>query len=174
MTETYRTGPETDRLTHREFCVDDVSTFFLLNSDPDVMRYTGEPPFHSVEDAKAAIVNYPDFETVGYGRWACVYKETQTVIGFCGLKYLADIDEVDVGYRFFPSFWGQGLATEASLACLDFGFRVIGLQRIVAFVMPENAASIRVLEKTGMTFEAAIDYDGIPALRYAKEKEPQL
>lgn len=166
----HRIGPETPRLTHREFVADDASAFYLLNSDPDVTQFTGEPAHASVDESKRLILDYPDFERVGYGRWACVLKETQRVIGFCGLKYLSDFDEVDIGYRFIPECWGKGLATEASSACLEFGFSVIGLPRIVAFVMPENAASIRVLEKIGMTFEADVDYDGIPALRFAKER----
>ena len=158
------------RLLHRAFNIDDAEVFYTLNSDPDVMRYTGDNTLASVEEAKRAIGNYPDFDRVGYGRWASILKDTQQVVGFCGLKYLPDVDEVDIGYRFLPSHWGMGLATEASSACLEFGFRVIGLTRIVAFVMPENTASIRVLEKTGMKFECAFDYDGIPALRYAREQ----
>jgi GNAT acetyltransferase-like protein len=80
-------------------------------------------------------------------------------------------DEIFPGaYRFLPSHWGSGLATEASVACLDFGVRVLELARIVAYVMPENAASLRVLETSGMKFEAAVDYDGIPALRYVIER----
>jgi RimJ/RimL family protein N-acetyltransferase len=52
------------------------------------MRFTGELLLPSLDAAREAIKNYPDFDTTGYGRWACVLKETNTVIGFCGLKYL--------------------------------------------------------------------------------------
>lgn len=163
---TYLVGPSTRRLDHRAFTVADAESAFALNSDPDVLRYTGDVPLESVDDARQFITKYPDFEDVGYGRWACVLKETQTVIGFCGMKYLPDLCEVDIGFRFLPQYWNRGLATEAAAACLAFGFHTMGLKQIVAFVMPENAASVRVLEKAGMQFNGEFDYDGIDALRF--------
>lgn len=168
--ERFSVGPETERLLHRKFTVADAEAAYALNSNPDVMRYTGEPLLESVDAAREFIANDSDFDRVGYGRWACVLKESQSIIGFCGLKYLPEFDEVDVGYRFLPSHWGHGLATEACSACLDFGLDTLGLDRIVAFVIPENAASIRVLEKVGMQFDAEFDYEGIQALRFVKKK----
>ena len=170
--EQFKTGPETDRLQHRAFTVDDAAAFFALNSNQDVMRFTGEPLLASVDAARQAIANYQDFDKVGYGRWACVLKETQAIIGFCGLKYLADLDEVDVGYRFLPQHWGRGLATEACVASLKFGFNKLCLNQIIGLVLPDNAASIRVLEKSGMQSEGEFVYDGIQALRYVKRLVP--
>ncbi len=166
----YLIGPDTERMTHRVFTTADAESAFALNSDPYVMRYTGDTPLTSVDDARRFIADYPDFDEVGYGRWACVLKETQTIIGFCGLKYLPDLDEVDIGFRLLRRFWGRGLATEACIACNSFGFDTIGLKRIVAFVMPENVASIRVLEKAGMQCDGEFDYDGIPTIRFATTK----
>ncbi|MDF1808506.1 MAG: GNAT family N-acetyltransferase [Phycisphaerales bacterium] len=159
-------GPETDRLKHRAMTAVDAEAFFALNSNPEVMRYTGETPLQSIEQAKSAIENYPDFETVGYGRWACVYKNTNTVIGFCGLKYLEELDCVDVGYRFLPEYWGQGLATEACAASIAFGLNEIKLNRIIALVLEDNPASIRVLEKCGMKQNGTISYDELNPLLY--------
>jgi len=130
------------------------------------MRFTGEPPLNSLEDARQAIANYPDFDTVGYGRWACVLKDTGAVIGFCGLKYLPELDEVDVGFRFLPEYWGQGIATETSSACIAFGFDVLKLNRILGLVLAENEASIRVLEKCGLTRNGTVTYEGDCALKY--------
>ena len=166
----YKTGPETARLQYRQFTVDDAEAFFSLNSHPDVMRYTGEPVLRSLEAAKDAITRHRDFDEVGYGRWACVLKETQSIIGFCGLKYLQDLDVVDVGYRFLPEYWGRGLATEACTASLDFGFSTLQLDQIVGLVLPENAASIRVLEKVEMQLDGEFVYDGMLALRYFKRR----
>jgi RimJ/RimL family protein N-acetyltransferase len=162
----FTTGPETARLTHRAFQPSDAETFFRLNSHPEVMRYTGEPPLQSVEEAKHAIENYPDFKTVGYGRWACVHKDSQEVIGFCGLKYLPELDLVDVGFRFFPEYWGQGLGTEACTASIGFGFNNLNLSRIVGLVLPENKASIRVLEKCGLHPNGELSFEGDSALLY--------
>ena len=162
----YRTGPETLRLAHRALTVADAEVFFALNSHPGVMRFTGEVPLRSLDEARGAIERYPDFDAVGYGRWGCVLKETGLIIGFCGLKYLPELDEVDLGYRFFPEYWGRGLATEACIASLEFGFRTLGLDRIIALVLPENAASIRVLEKVGMHATETVVDDGRTVLRY--------
>lgn len=166
----YRTGPRTDRLVMRAMTAADADAFFALNSHPEVMRHTGEPPIESVEAARQALERYPDFDTVGYGRWGCVLRETGALIGFCGLKSLDDLDEVDIGYRFLPEYWGRGLATEACRASLAFGFDTIGLERIIGLVMPANVASIRVLDKCGMVADGEIDYDGVRALRYAKSQ----
>ena len=169
--EQFRVGPETQRLTHRAFTVGDADAAFALNSNPAVMRFTGEPLLASVEAAKRFIAEYPDFDRVGYGRWACILKETQSIIGFCGLKYLPEFDVVDVGFRFLPHYWGRGLATEACAASLDFGFRTLGLDQIVAFVMPDNIASVRVLEKAGMQFDTEFVYDGELTLRFVKHQQ---
>lgn len=165
----YDAGPRTERLQMRAMSVDDAEAAFAFNSDPEVMRYTCEELWTSVEQARAFLAAYPDFDTVGYGRWAVVHREDARVIGFCGLKYLEDLNEVDVGYRLLPAYWGRGLATEAVRATLDFGFETIGLARIIALVVPENLASRRVLEKCGLTLEGEIEYDGVAALRYVIE-----
>lgn len=165
----YRIGPVTDRLELRALTIDDADAFFAFNSNPEVMRLTGEPPLKSLQEAKDALNRYPDFDTVGYGRWGCVLKEERKVIGFCGLKYLADLGAVDLGYRFLPEYWGRGLATEACLASVEFGFDVLKLDRIVGFVLPENAASIHVLEKVGMRLEGEIHYQGHRALQYCRD-----
>ena len=162
----YRTGPTTPRLEHRALTADDAEAFFALNSHPEVMRFTGEPPLRSLEEAVDAIANYPDFDTVGYGRWACVLRDSRAVIGFCGLKYLPELDAVDVGFRFLPEHWGRGIATEACAASIAFGFDVLKLQRIIGLVLAENAASIRVLEKCGLQRGKDITYEGQPVLQY--------
>lgn len=162
----YRTGPQTRRIEHRAFTPDDAEVFFRLNSHPEVMRYTGEPCLQSIDAARQAIINYPDFDTVGYGRWACVLKESGAVIGFCGLKYLPELDAVDVGFRFFPEYWGQGLGSEVCAASIAFGFDTLKLSSIIGLVLPENGASIRVLEKCGMHLSGEVEFDGECALKY--------
>lgn len=162
----YRIGPETDRLEHRAFRAEDAEAFFALNSSPDVMRYTGEPLLESLDEAKHLIATYPDFDEIGYGRWACVLKESQKVIGFCGLKYLRDLDATDVGYRLLPEYWGRGLATEACKASLKFGLETLQLEQIIGLVLPDNLASIRVLEKAGMHADGRFIYDGFDVLRF--------
>lgn len=157
---------ETDRLLLREFVEDDAGAFFAFNSDPEVMRYTGQDPTASVEEAGEMIRAYPDYEAHGYGRWAVVYKPDDRVVGFNGLKYLDDLEETDLGYRFLGEYWGRGIATESSLAIVRHGFEVLKLDHIIGLVLPENKASIRVLQKVGMHFEGMIPYCGADAERW--------
>jgi RimJ/RimL family protein N-acetyltransferase len=88
------------------------------------------------------------------GRLAVVLKSTGEYIGWCGLKYLADDNEVDVGYRFMPKHWGKGYASEAAAICIKAGFEHYQLAQIVATVVPENIGSVKVLEKIGFHFLA--------------------
>ena len=84
------------------------------------------------------------------GRWGVVNRQDEDFIGWCGLN---NIDgEIDLGYRFFRSAWGQGFATEAARACIEYGFGTLRLSRIIARALPENIASWKVLEKVGMRF----------------------
>lgn len=157
--EVYRVGPSTQDLDHRAMSVQDAEAFYALNSHEVVMRHTGESPLRSLEEARRAIEDYPDFERYGYGRWGCYLKGTETLVGFCGLKYLEDLECVDVGFRFLPEFWGRGFATQSCRACVEFGLEVIGLERIVGLVLPENPASLRVLEKCGMRNMGMFSYE---------------
>jgi len=157
---------ETERLLIREFVEDDADAFFAFNGDPEVMRYTGEPPAESVERVREMIRDYPDYRRHGFGRWAVVFKPHDRVVGFNGLKYLPELDEVDLGYRFRSDYWGMGIATESSLAVVRYGFETLGLERILGLVLPGNAASIRVLEKVGMRREGVVRFCGDTAQRW--------
>ncbi|MCB9232819.1 MAG: GNAT family N-acetyltransferase [Bacteroidia bacterium] len=153
---------ETERILLRKYSLTDLHDAARMGSDPEVMRFTGEG---MVDRAKMLDilenVILADYKAYGYGRWVMELKSTGEYMGFCGLKYLPDIQEVDLGYRMFPRFWGQGYATEAAQATLDYGFEVLGLKRIIGQAFPENVASVRVLEKLGMKFEGTSS-DGGP------------
>lgn len=167
---------ETERLILREMVVADAVDMFEMDSDPEVYKYTGDFIPKSVEDTKERISNYPDYEKYGYGRWATELKETGEIIGWCGLKYIEEIDEVDIGYRWKPKYWGNGYATEASKVCLEYGFKQLGLEQIIGQLYPENKASIRVLEKIGMTFwkEMSDEKESWWVYRITKEEYSRL
>lgn len=78
---------ETDRLLLREFILDDAEKFYQLNLNPNVIKYTGNAAFESIEEAKSFLENYNDNKTNGYGRWAVINKKSDEFIGWCGLKY---------------------------------------------------------------------------------------
>ena len=159
---------ETDRLLLREYVEDDAEAFFRLNSNPEVSRFVPDQPLLSVEQARQILVERPiaDYRNHGFGRGACILKSTGEQIGMAGLKYLAELGEVDVAYRIMPTHWGQGLATEVALASVRFGFAQLGLKRIIGLVMPENIASARVLEKTGLRYVETATFWGQQFSKY--------
>jgi RimJ/RimL family protein N-acetyltransferase len=151
---------ETERLFLRELTPDDAAFAFELNSDPEVIRYTGDGPFDSVEAARTFLENYTDYERNGFGRWGAELKATGGLIGWCGLKRDRDTGEVDLGYRFFRRHWNNGYASEAAIACLKTGFSHFAVDRIVGRAAKENVYSWRILEKIGMSFVEEYEEDG--------------
>ena len=155
---------ETERLLLREFTPDDALDVFNLNDDYEVIRYTGDVGFKSVEAARTFLINYNHYQLYGFGRWACILKSDKQVLGWCGLKFMPEKGEYDLGYRFSKKYWGHGYATEAARASLHYGFTTLGLLEIVGRAAKANLASIRVLEKLGMKYHQDIlcgDQDGV-------------
>lgn len=148
---------ETKRLRMRPFEGRDGAFLFKLNQDPEVMRYLGPDNFGSEEAAVAFAEHNEHFREHGYARWLVELKENGMPIGWCGLLQVTDnaghgITEpfIDLGYRFLRSSWGNGYATESAYASMVHGFDELHLGTIQGRAMPENAASVRVLEKMGM------------------------
>ena len=142
---------ETNRLYLKEFSVDDAEGLWLLNSEEEVLRFTGDEPFESVAAAKQFIEEYDEYRRSGFGRWTVRTNYDDSYVGWCGLKRLPD-DDVDLGFRLLRSQWNKGYGTEAAHACLNYGFDHLGLDRIIGRAMVANGASIRVLEKIGMSY----------------------
>jgi RimJ/RimL family protein N-acetyltransferase len=111
---------ETDRLLLRTFDEDDAPLLYELNSDPAVTVYTLDL-MTDLEQAKKVIseVIIPQYNLYNHGRWAVDLKDGLQFIGWCGLKYVAERNEVDLGYRFMKKFWGRGYATEAAFAIFN-------------------------------------------------------
>ncbi|MCB0703852.1 MAG: GNAT family N-acetyltransferase [Saprospiraceae bacterium] len=158
------TGPiiETDRLILRQFIESDFEAVYEFGSNPEIQKYTGEAVLQSPDQAKELIRNVwlKDYRMYGYGRWATIVKSENKLIGFAGLKYLPELDETDIGYRFLPNFWGKGIATETSREIIKYGFEQLNLDRIIGIAMPENIASWKVMEKIGFSFYKVDEYDG--------------
>ena len=151
---------ETERLLLREITPDDKEALFRLHSNPEVQKYTGEPVVKSLEEIEKAIEGrIKHYKEYGFGRWATFLKKELQFVGWAGLLYLPEFDEIDLGYRFLPEYWGSGIATEASHAILKYGFDTLNLKRIVAIAMKEHKASIRVMEKIGMEFYKYAPYE---------------
>lgn len=153
---------QTENLYLRHFTLDDAEAFLPLVSMPEIIRYTGEQVQASLDDVRHIISTRPlaDYATHGYGRMACIEKSSGRLVGFCGLKFLEELNEVDIGYRFLPDCWGKGYATESARVLMQHGASEHGIRRVVGLVHPDNVGSVRVLEKLGLVFERALPPDG--------------
>lgn len=162
---------ETPRLIMREFCEEDAGHLFELNSDPDVTRYVGEGPYVSLDAARDFIRNYNQYEKYRQGRLNVFDKKTGEYIGWSGLKYIEDEGYTDIGYRLLKQHWGKGYATESAKASLDYGFKTLGLDKIVGRAMKQNIASIAVLKKLGMQYSHEQDCGCHPGVVYIITKD---
>jgi RimJ/RimL family protein N-acetyltransferase len=153
---------ETERLILRQWREDDFPLFGTLNSDPRVQQ-----SFYHKSDVEASVAMARRLEDritrYGYGLWAVEFKETSTFVGFTGLaKVMAEIPAApctEIAWRIAPEHWGKGIATEAARAALADGFTRVGLDEIVSYTLPSNAASRRIMDKIGMTYDPADDFD---------------
>lgn len=150
---------KTERLLLRELNPDDAENFYKLNLNPNVIKYTGNSAFKDIDEAKEFLENYLDYKLNGFGRWAVIEKSNNEFLGWCGLKYDQNLDETDIGFRFSEEHWNKGFATESAKACIDYGFENLNIKTIVGRAMSENVASIKVLEKIGLSFDKEFDFD---------------
>jgi len=153
---------ETERLILRRFTPDDAEAYLPLVGDPEVNRYTGQSLVQTVEQARQILLDYPirDYEVIGYGRMACIEKSSGRLIGFSGMKYLADLQETDIGYRFVRDAWGKGYATESAAVLMRQCIDEFSLRRVIGLAYRQNTGSTKVLQKLGLAFEREIDIDG--------------
>ena len=153
--------------------MDDLDALFALYSDPEIRRYFPEGTLtheETKEELEWFLNGHPDHPELGL--WATIQKETGQFIGRCGLLpwTINQRQEVEVAYLLDKKYWRQGLATEAALAILHYGFEQSHLSRLICLIDKENQASIRVATKIGMTFEEEAEDEKGPFLLYAINK----
>jgi RimJ/RimL family protein N-acetyltransferase len=158
---------ETERLILRAWRDADREPFASINANPVVMEFYPACLSRAESDQVAdGIENH--FRERGFGLFAVQLRHDGTFIGFIGLsvpRFVADFTPcVEIGWRLAAAYWGQGLATEGARAALRYGFETLTLHEIVAFTVPGNARSRRVMEKLGMTHDPADDFNhpGLP------------
>jgi RimJ/RimL family protein N-acetyltransferase len=148
----------TDRLVLRRWRVGDAARLAAINADPEVMRFIGGGHVLGRGLSDDLIARFEaEWRRRGFGLWAVAPRDDDgsQLLGFCGLTvpmFLPDVlPAVEVGWRFARAAWGQGYATEAARAALRFAFDEHAMREVIAIIDPENARSLRVAEKLGMT-----------------------
>ncbi|MBS1785279.1 MAG: GNAT family N-acetyltransferase [Acidobacteria bacterium] len=161
---------DTPRLHLRPFQLDDAAFVLRLLNEPSFIENIGDKGVRTLDDARRYLTTGPmaSYAAHGHGLLAVERTSDGAPIGMCGLLKRDTLEHPDLGYAFFPEAWGQGYALEAARAVLQNAKR----DRVLAIVSPGNAASIRLLEKLGFTFEGLKGlYPDEPEVAvYAKEK----
>jgi len=166
----------TERLLLRGWTQSDRDAFALVNADPRVMEFLGEPLTHAQSDEMVDRIE-AKFARDGLGFWAVEVPGVAPFIGMVGLAVpsfeAAFMPAVEIGWRLDADHWGRGYATEAARAALEFGFGTAGLREIVAFTTEANVRSRRVMERIGMTHDPRDDF-GHPSVPAASPLHPHV
>ena len=171
---------ETERLILREVLTTDVEGMFELDSNPEVHKYLGNKPITKKEQAVKGIeFLQQQYKERGTARWAVVHKETNEFMGWSGIKYITEGEQMngvynvyELGYRFMPKFWGKGYATEAAQAWVDYAFNEMKIKSFYAAADVPNKGSVNVLQKVGfkITGEFLFEFEDIKEQCYWLEQ----
>ena len=167
---------ETERLILRQATEEHLDDWAVrVFSDPDVIRYMPKREMTPYARAKRALNNYNRL-WVEYkiGGWVIVNKIDRQLIGSCEIEYLDETDEYELGYALSKASWGKGIATEAARAAVRYGFETAKLERIIAVVVPDNAASWQVLEHIGFVYEKNANYYDLEVVYYGINRDQIL
>jgi RimJ/RimL family protein N-acetyltransferase len=149
---------ETERLILRRFDLGDAEFILALVNEPSFIRYIGDKGVRTLEDARAYLLSGPigSYQRMGFGLYLTLRKSDGVPIGMCGLLKRDTLPDVDIGFAFLPQFCRQGFALESAAAVVRYARTALGLSRLVAVTDPDNAASIRLLERLGLSFERLV------------------
>jgi RimJ/RimL family protein N-acetyltransferase len=137
------------------------------------------PIWFGIEPEQALAFAEEHWQRHGFGPWTAVLKETDEPVASIDLHFAGpgivgvDADEIEVGWVVAVAARGKGLATEAAGAAIAYAFGVLGVDEVVAYTSPGNAASLRVMEKLGMTVRGeGRSRDGKPAVILVARRAP--
>jgi RimJ/RimL family protein N-acetyltransferase len=146
---------ETERLRLSRLSYDDAAFIFKLVNEPSFIRYIGDKGVRNLSDARDYLQKGPigQYEKHGFGLYRVSSKDGDASLGICGLVKRDEFDDPDLGIAFLKAHWSNGYAHESSVAVLEYGWTVLGLNRIIAMADGDNASSTGLLEKLGFRFE---------------------
>jgi RimJ/RimL family protein N-acetyltransferase len=158
---------ETERLTLRPFRENDLTRFFELLQDPDVVRFVGDRQSPTLQETWRAIAGWIGHWALrDYGQWAIEERASGRIIGRAGIINPAEWPGPEVGYLLGRAWWGRGFATEAAGAAMDWGFEQIGFSDLLSLIDPDNHPSIAVASRLGESLRGEVDLLGHRVLVY--------
>ncbi|WP_194973974.1 GNAT family N-acetyltransferase [Aquiflexum lacus] len=149
---------KTERLIIRKLNLDDTLFIVKLLNSPGWLRYIGDRGVRNLEDAKNYLQNGPllSYEKYGFGLYLVELLESGNPIGMCGILKRDSLEYPDMGFAFLPEYMGKGYAYEAADAVIQYAGEQLRIKTLLAITLPENATSIKLLEKVGMKFESVV------------------
>lgn len=160
INEAFQTFPqlETKNLLLRRMHSADASALFKVLSDEGVTKFYDDVAFTDISRARGQIKAWEDgFKNKRCIRWGITRKDEGYIIGSCGYYgFHTYYERASIGFELARNNWRQGIMTEALNAIIDYGFGKLELNRLEAVVMPENTASIKMLEKLGFRKEGLL------------------
>ncbi|MGB5255943.1 MAG: GNAT family N-acetyltransferase [Woeseiaceae bacterium] len=153
---------ETERLYLRRMTRADAPFMLSIWNDPAFLRNVGDRGIRTVEDAEAALTEgaLSLYKNYGYGPYCMILKHAKREIGICGLFRRDNLEHPDIGFAVLPAYYRSGLTLEAARAVIEYARNDLAINHLTAIVAPQNVASIRLIEKLGMTFERGITMPG--------------
>lgn len=169
-----RTELKTRRLVLREPRMDDAEPLMAVFGDLAAMRYVNHGKTRSIDEVRASIAKRIRCHAEhGVTMLTVVERTTGDIIGDCGVIPIDWTEpEFELGYRFRPSAWGRGYATEAGVAAMEHAWRASTLETIYAVTDPGNHASQRVLAKIGFVDDGVTDKYYDASLRFFRFDRP--
>jgi RimJ/RimL family protein N-acetyltransferase len=157
----------TERLKLRQLCEADLDAYAAIVADPEVMRYIGDGKPLERHDAWRNIAAISGHWALrGYGLWALEEKATGKLLGRAGLLFPEGWPMIEVGWALGREHWGKGYAIEAARAALQAAFDG-GAPEVCSLILAENARSIRVAERLGMTCGGPVHVTTFDCLLYS-------
>ncbi len=153
---------ESERVTVRQFTLDDAEFVIELLNDDSFIRYIADKKVRTIVDAENYLKSGPlaSYEKIGFGLSLVMLTESETPIGMCGLLKRDELEFPDLGYAFLPQYCGKGYALEAAKAVLKEGMKRHSLSRVLAVTLPHNQHSNRLLQQAGFTQTGMVElYD---------------
>lgn len=167
---------ETERLYLREIKQSDFEALSRVLKDEKTM-YAYEGAFNDDEVQEWLNRQLARYNKYGFGLWAVLLKETDEIIGQCGLTMQPwkGREVLEIGYLFEREYWHRGYAIEAAAACKKYAFAVLGAEEVCSIIRDTNLASQRVAVRNGMTIKdkSVKHYRGVdmPHFRYAVQRD---
>lgn len=160
---------KTSRLILRYFTLDDLDELTAILADAEVMQFSisGVRTRSQTEVFLSKMLSRYQKHNLGY--YAVIDRQNRQLIGYCGLLvwHFEVYIEIEIAYRLAKAYWGKGRGTEAAIAVRNYARNILGIERLICLIQPENIRSIRVARKLGMHYEKNVFLQGLNVATYS-------